>query len=225
MKDLIVVSYATHRAGLLDEYEQQLKDAKIDFHLEPVELADGINSVTARWKFEYMRRMCEKFENYERIIFTDAWDVLFCGYKREVLRNAPAHMLIGAERNCWPEPWLAKSIVDTTAWPFVNPGLISGSPEGILWWTKQALKLEDLDLLEQQWMNRCRALNWIPMCLDVHTQLFYTVSEDKEHGELQSRAGDPWNRSLRTYPQFFHFSGKCPTEPFRAMLRGETLSL
>ena len=214
MKDVIVVSYATHRAGLLDEYEQQLKYAQIDFHLEPVELADGINSVTARWKFEYMWRMCSKFRGYQSIVFTDAWDVLFVGGKEDFLR--PDWVTFAAERNCWPEPG---SPLSDSPWAFVNAGMCSLAIDTAHKWLREMLHRTDIDILEQAWLNRSRATG-CDFFLDTTTSVFYTVSADKEDGSLV-RLGDGrlFNRQFNSFPRFFHFSGKCPTEPFRDMLR------
>ena len=75
--DVIVVAGATHRDGFLDEYEAQLAKADIPFHLEKLDpLPYGANSITMRRRIAYMRSMCEKFIDYERIAMTDAYDVL-----------------------------------------------------------------------------------------------------------------------------------------------------
>jgi hypothetical protein len=238
MKDLIVISYATHRAGLLDEYEQQLKDARIDFHLEPVELADGINSVTARWKFDYMRRMCERFADCERIVFTDAWDVLFVGSKAQLLEIDTFPMVAG-ERNCWPDNSIASEIMSAASppshWRFCNAGVISGNPAKLWGVCQLALSLPELERLEQDWFNRHFAFGEdIGIDCDEFTEVAYTVSPFDWTTEMDLIYVDAvddghhrkwWNRRFNTYPQFFHFSGKCPTEPFRAMLRGDTPSL
>lgn len=227
MKDLIVCSYATHRAGMLDEYESQLEAAGIDFHLEPVTLADGINSVTARWKFEYMRRMCEQFSDYSRIVLTDAWDVLFFGAKENLMKNLPECFTVSTERNCWPEEQIAAGIIGDSLWRFCNAGMIAGSPEKILSWLRFMTepRVNLLGLGEQAWFNRLVAYDHFSIARDLHTEVFYTVSADKERGELQvDYKGWPWNSRYNTSPQFFHFSGKCPTEPFReTMYTGKPL--
>lgn len=222
MKDVIVVSYATHRAGLLDEYEAQLAAAGIDFHLETVELVEGINSVTARWKFEFMRRMCERFIDYQRIVFTDAWDVLFFGRKEDL--SIPPHLLISGERNCWPEDGIAEAIQSPSPWRYCNAGLVCGSPLMIRDWLLWNSSVGDPGGLEQQWFNRRIVDRASPVFVDAMTRHFYTVSADKEDCSLRSISGRPWNSRYNTSPQFFHFSGQCPTEPFRRMLEtGEPL--
>lgn len=224
MKDVIVVSYATHRAGLLDEYEAQLAAAGIDFHLETVELEDGINSVTARWKFEFMRRMCERFKEYERIVFTDAWDVLFFGTKADLLKRLPEYLVISAERQCWPDPTVAEGFTSDSPWRFCNAGIMGGNRNSVILTAIHSLSADDLELMEQEWLNKQLSEQGGSEFIDERTEVFYTVSADKEDGSLSSIDGRPWNWTTDTHPQFFHFSGQCPTEPFRRMLEtGEPL--
>lgn len=224
MKDVIVVSPITERRGMLDEYEDQLAAAGIDFHLEAVQLADGINSMTARWKFGFLKRMCERFGEYSRIIFTDAWDVLFFGSKEELLEKIPALPIMSAERNCWPENDLNFKQEIPGPWRYYNAGMVAGCPLDIFTVVSNLLHMDDLDIMEQAWMNRQLARGRTPFSIDSRTELFYTVSFDREDGSLQTRDGKLWNLTTGTCPQFFHFSGKCSSAPFRAMLReGESL--
>ncbi len=221
MKDVIVVSYTTKRGGMLDEYEDQLAAAGIDFHLEPVVLEDGIVSITARWKFQFIRAMCDRFAEYERIAFTDAWDVLFFGTKDDLLLKIVSWPTFSAERNCWPED-LTSEIVSTSPWRFANAGMLAGSPTSILRWLETPCPAENLDVMEQAWLNRRLADHSFPLQLDETTRLFYTVSCDREDGALRIRGGKPFNARYGTYPQFLHFAGRCSSTPFRAMLRGAT---
>jgi hypothetical protein len=219
MSDVIVVSAITERRHMIDEYEDQLAAAGIDFHLETVNLADGIGSITARWKLAFMRRMCERFAHFSRIVFTDAWDVLFFGTKEELLAKLPDFPMLGAERNCWPEPGIASNFNSGSPWRFCNAGMLAGCPKQILQWIELALKTPDLDMMEQAWFNRRRANQDLMFRLDVYTSLFYNVSYDREDGALQLRGGRLWNSTFDTFPQFFHFPGPCSSVPFRAMLR------
>jgi hypothetical protein len=224
VKDVIVCCYLTHRNGMMDEYDQQLRQAEIDTCFHIVTLPDGINSVTARWKLEYMQEMCDRLQAYSRIVFTDAWDVLFFGTREDLLTKLPACPVVSAERNCWPEPEIAEHLISQTPWRFSNPGLISGGPSELLEWIDDALKTPSLDLMEQAWMNRRLAARDLPFALDGLTYAFYTVSADQEDGALQIKDDQIWNSRFDTYPQFFHFSGKCPSRAFRDTLRtGEPL--
>jgi hypothetical protein len=223
MKDIIVVSAITERRHMIDEYEDQLAAAGIDFHLEPITLANGIASITARWKFEFMRRMCERFDMYERIVFTDAWDVLFFGTKGELMEKLPEELLVSAERNCWPEPGLPSRF--SRPWCYVNAGMEAGDPMAIYNWCNRSLTMPDLDLMDQAWFNRQLTDISRLRAIDCSTSLFYTVSYDREDCSLRLKNGKLWNSRFDTYPQFFHFAGPCSSVPFRAMLRGATDSL
>lgn len=225
-KSIIVVAYATHRAGMLDEYEAQLAAADIPFHLEQASpMPQGANSITMRRRIDYMRAMCEKFIDYERIVMTDAFDVLFFGTKQELIDKFPKTFICSAERNCYPEPHLAGIIEGSTAWRYANNGMIAATPTFLYGWCDAAEKIGDLDILDQAWFNRRRAYRDGIYALDVTTELFYVVSSTQEDGALQMRDGRPWNSKTGAFPAWFHFSGKCPDDRFRAMLRGEVESL
>jgi len=224
MKDVIVVSAITERRHMIDEYEDQLAAAGIDFHLEPIKLDNGIASITARWRFGFIRAMCERFKSYRRIIFTDAWDVLFFGTKEDLLGKISPFPLVSAERNCWPEENLVDRIPDNGPWRYVNAGMFCGKPSVILGWIEDALRTPDLDMMDQAWFNRRLANRDFAIIPDYRTSIFYTVSYDREDGSLHKRLRGPCNYAYGTYPQFFHFAGPCSSVPFRAMLRtGEPL--
>lgn len=218
MRDLIVVAHATERKYLLDEYEGQLREAQIDFHLEDVSpLPDGIGSMTMRWRLNYWKRMCKKFADYDRIVFSDAWDVLFYGNKWVTWRIPP--FLMSAERNCWPDESLSVHYKFRSPWRFPNPGMMAGYPEYISAWIdilRAGLKA-NMDVMDQLAFCQLAANHPELVPLDVYTSLFYVVSADKEDGSLRHLS----NTRYGTRPYFFHFAGTCHPDPFRAMLSGE----
>jgi hypothetical protein len=221
VNDLIVVAGATHREGFIDEYEQQLANAGIQFHLEPLsDLPGGANSITIRRRLAYMRAMCDKFSDYERIVMTDAWDVLFFGTKEEVLEKVPSTgLLVSTERNCYPEPGLAPQFTSASPWRFMNNGMLCGVPGEILKWCGEADGHGDMNILDQAWFNRARAKKSPWFGADEHTMIFYVVSATQEDGALQVKHGRPWNTRYDSFPNFIHFSGKCPSEGVRAMIK------
>jgi len=222
MNDLIVVAGATHREGFIDEYEQQLKAAGIEFHLEPLHnLPAGANSITMRRRIEYIRSIATRFKDYKNLVMTDAWDVLFYGDRDAAMAKIPDTMLVSAERNCYPEPNLMPRFMSTSPWRFANNGMIAGYPEYILHWLEWAEQMPDLEILDQAWFNRRAAENSDCVAFDEVTNLFYVVSATQEDGALQFKNGLPWNSRYDTYPNFLHFSGKCPDDRFRALLKGE----
>lgn len=221
MLDVIVVAGATHREGFIDEYEASLAAANIPFHLEPLEhLPLGANSITMRKRIDYFRRMAQKFVSYQTIYITDAWDVMFFGTKQELIEKAPDHFIVSAERNCYPEAHLAEVITGNTPWKYANNGMIAASPLWLLAWADMADRTADLEILDQAWFNRRTAEDPFSGLspLDTKTNLFYVVSAWLEDGALQVKDGRPWNSTCNTFPNFLHFSGKCPSDGVRKML-------
>lgn len=231
MKDVIVIVHATERKFLMDEYEEQLRTAGIDFHVEKIEpLVNGLASMTMRWRCEYWKSMCQKFSDYKYLIFTDAWDVMFFGARDQLILKLQHinYPLLSAERNCWPDPESPRSLNwSSSPWKFVNCGMMAGSNSDIIVSSEKFLSKPDLDIMDQQWMNRLlnQSGTTRPMGLDRDCYLFYTVSADKEDGSLTMEGDRIYNQYHDTFPNFFHFAGPCHPDPFRSMVRGEIESL
>lgn len=227
MNDLIVVAGATHRSGMLDEYEAQLAAAGIDFHLWPLDpLPAGANSINMARRIAYIRAVAERFSDQSKIVMTDAWDVMFFGTREEVIEKVPENgVFVSTERNCYPEPHLASKFTAASAWRFMNNGMLCGSPKNLLAFAELASTEGDLSILDQAWFNRNRVSGHPFFGADEYTMLFYVVSATQEDGALQMKNGRPWNTRYDTFPCFLHFSGQCPTDRFRAMLRGEVPAL
>jgi hypothetical protein len=219
MPELIVIAGCTERRGLLDVYERQLAVARVPFYLEQLTpLLSGANSITMSRRIAYVRKMAQQFADYRKIVITDAWDVLFYGNAEEVAAKIPDGILVSAEQNCYPEGELGDRIQGTTFWRYANPGMIAGTPEALLDWASHAEKTADQNILDQAWFNRRLAEGSALTPLDETTRLFYVVSATLERGELQIKDGKPWNRFCGTFPNFFHFSGGCPTYEFYKMM-------
>lgn len=216
MKDVIVVAGATHNEGMMNEYAEQLAAADVPFHLEPLDpMPDGPNSYTMARRVQFFRSMAEKFIDYKVIYATDAWDVLFFGTKQDLIDKAPKTMLWAAERNCYPEKL---EIYGSTPWRYANAGLTAFNPQFALGWCDAAEDRGEQDILDQAWLNRRLSKNSLLAPIDHLTRLFYVVSLDLEDGSLRVKNGRLWNASTGTFPSFFHFSGKCPTEEVRRLL-------
>lgn len=229
MKDVMVVSTCTHKAGLVDVYEQQLRLAGIDtgFECGPMPKATAYFSMQER--INYWRNIVDKYNEYKMIVITDAWDVMFFGTKEEVMSKLQT-FIISSERNCAPEDHYAGQIVSDKPCRYANPGMMACSPIGFLKWTDKAEPLGDLNFhlssgSDQAWFNRRLANKVDPEItpLDDTTSLFYVVSWSSGHledGSLKIKNGRLWNSAFDTYPNFFHFAGHGNCEPLR-ILPGE----
>ena len=219
MNEVIVVAGCTHRDGFIEEYEAQLAAADIPFYLKQLDpLPAGANSINMQRRINFFRDIAQQFIDYKVVYITDAWDVLFFGTKQELIDKAPDTFLCSAERNCYPEAHLSDVILGITPWKYANNGMVAANPNFLIRWCDQAEQIGELGLLDQAWFNRRRAYQDGFYQLDVTTDLFYVVSAWLEDGSLQVRNGRPWNSLCNTFPNFLHFSGKCPSDGVRKML-------
>jgi hypothetical protein len=218
MKDLIVIMGSSCERGFQSQYISQLMAAGIDVYVET--LRDMPNSPTGRsggtlgYQVLVQRKLIELFSDYEKVIITDAWDVLFYGSKEDVIKKIPDdHILLAAERHCWPDGHLALSFKGVTPWRYVNGGMSTGTSINFSKW---------LDALERhprynaneinQKIFNCLLLDGDPLIhIDEQTELFYCAFG--EHGELDFESGLPVNTVLGTHPNFVHFNGETDPRP------------
>lgn len=221
MKDVIIVAGATHRAGMVDEYQRQVESAGIDFHLWALPpLPMGANSIHMQARIDYWRAVANYHKDYKTVYITDAWDVLFYGTKKELGIRSTDTMLISAERNCYPEPQLSGKITHHSPWRYANNGMIAANPHYLLDWLEKAEQIGDLGILDQAWFNRRLAENRTDfISLDYVTRLFYVVSATLEDGSLVGADGRPYNKMMGTSPCFLHFSGQTNPESTKIMLK------
>jgi hypothetical protein len=212
MNDLLVIMPCTQEHGLMPEYLRQLREAEIDVHIERLEsIPNGNAGGTHAYALDLYRRCAQRFDNYRKLVFSDAFDVLFYGTKEEVLGKIPFdHVLLAAERNCYPDQFLSSSIPGKTPWRFANGGLSCGTPESFLKWVEEIEKhpLYAPYGLNQRFYNLLLAMAPSPLVqLDETTELFYCMF--LEAGELDFKNGFPVNQLCGTRPNFLHFNGKC----------------
>jgi hypothetical protein len=228
MNKLVICTYCDVARGMLEEYREQLHCAGIAaFHVETIKPFPHPSGLPVSFKFSWMREFALRFVGeFERLVFTDAYDVLFVS-SSDIADRIPAEVTWAAERNCYPEPELAEKIIGETPWRYVNAGLMSGAPQAIIDWVDGAQRhpAYEPELLDQRWLNRRLADTPGMVKIDSGTANFYVVSSTLERGELQMRNGLPWNSLCNSTPSFFHFSGQCPTESFRELLAGRALEL
>jgi len=207
MKDLLVVMPCTQEYGSMQEYVRQLVAAEIHAHIEKLaSIPNGNAGGTHAYAIDLMRRNCQRFSDYQKIVFSDAFDVLFYGTKAEAIRKIPEdRVMLAAERNCYPEKL---EIGGDTAWRYVNCGLSAGTPANFLTWLDEQEKHPFYHPigLNQGFFNRLLQEGSPLARIDSRTELFYCLFG--ETNELHFENGLPVNTVLGTHPNFVHANGK-----------------
>lgn len=217
-----VIMGASATNKLMSRYLRQLDAAVIPhqvYHIDVKFPSDG----TVKFGLDLWRRIAEDNGNYDRLVLTDAWDVLCYASKEHIehtLSQFPDTVVFAAERNCHPEPDLAPSIPDRGPWRFVNGGMLTASPKALLEWCDSVRRHEQYvaDMIGQQWFNRRLAEHDPLIEIDWETRLFYCMY--REEGELVVADGAPVNSIYGTTPAFIHFNGSWPHEATVEMLEG-----
>lgn len=171
---------------------------------------------------ENWAKYAEEHSAFDRLILTDAWDVLAVNdhqWIEEKLAEMPEKVVFGAEQNCWPEPQLRELIAGGMPWRFANGGMLTASPKALIRWCEDVQKHQEYAPNEytQQWLNRRLADRTFPVYLDRGTRLFYCMI--LENGQLQPKDGRLWNSVCDSYPSFIHFNGNQPWGNVLEMLK------
>ena len=210
MNDLLVIMPATQEYGLMRQYIGQLEAAGIDYHVAHLSDIPNANAGgTHDYALDFYKTCARLFGNYKKVIFSDAFDVLFYGTKEEVIAKIPNdYVLCAAERNCYPDQRLAESISGPTPWRFANGGLTAGTPANFIAWVGEIEKNPHYQPqgLNQAFLNLLLSENSPIVHLDRSTRLFYCMYLDR--GEFDWSDGLPFNKLCCTFPNFVHFNGK-----------------
>jgi hypothetical protein len=237
MKDLIVFTGSSIPAsdpasGTLSLYLDQLAKAGIESYVRTMNPADldqcegGAMGTLANF-ISIMRETAQTFSNYERIVATDAWDVLFFGSKEDVIRKIPMDKcLIGAAKECYPWGLAAREPTsEDTVWMYANGGLLAGTPENIrkLVDTMEAHPSYRPRLENQGMENIMLAEKSDAFYHDSRTDLFFCLFDG--YPELDFERSLPVNTLCGTRPQFIHSNGHWPTDEmwakYKASLKEE----
>jgi hypothetical protein len=217
MKDLIICMVSSdNQRGLMPHLLKQLESAGIEYYIKELPIASNWHTAcTVENTIGYLREFAEKFEDYERIVKIDAWDMLFYGTKEELISKIPTDKLIlAAEKNCYPDKELAAYMPDGgSPWRFCNGGGLAGTPE------RFALLADILDSYEKGWSDQ-KVYNLMlsqrinPFVLNYPTDLFYCFVMDKGDcmivtDKYNSTEKRPYNKVMAVFPSFIHFNGKC----------------
>lgn len=219
--DLIVLTASTvgpdhPESGTLALYLSQLDSAGIEHDCEMLNNFPA-NGGSLQYKIQGLRRRVVQFLHYDKIVFSDGHDMHFFGSKEYVLRKIPdAGVLLGAERNCYPETELAERINNPLPHKFCNGGWLAGRPEEFLSWLDAIERHPQFDgvMLDQAWFNRRLAGNDPLIKIDDRTELVYCFyGEANDIDDLQFYdEGKPINMLTGTRPAWLHANGKWPSE-------------
>lgn len=215
--ELIVLTASTvgpdhPESGTLALYLSQLDAAGIDHDCEKLTDFPG-NGGSLQYKIGGLRRRVVQHLNYDKIIFTDGHDVTFYGDKDSVFDKIPdAGVLLGAERNCYPEAELARLINNPLPWRYANAGWLAGTPESFMLWFDAIERHPQFagTMLDQAFFNRLLAANDPLVMIDDHCDLCYCFfGETHEIHDLQfDEQGLPINTLTMTRPAFLHQNGR-----------------
>lgn len=218
--DLIILTASTvgpnhPESGTLALYLSQLEAAGIEYDVDPITEFPS-NGGSLAYKIAGLRRRVTRFLNYEKIVFTDGHDMQYFGSKEDLISKIPdAGVLLGAERNCYPEPSLASSIQTPRPFSFVNGGWLAGTSESFLLWLDAIERHPSYDeiILDQAWLNRRLAENDPLVNIDYRTEAVYcTFGEEGSVADLQWEDGLPINTLYGTRPNFVHCNGSWNSE-------------
>lgn len=218
--ELIVLTASTvghdhPESGTLALYLSQLEAAGIDHNCETLTEFPA-NGGSLGYKVAGLHRRVVQNLHYDKIVFTDGHDVQYFGSRKDLIAKIPdAGVILGAERNCYPEPNLAHIIQTPRPFSYANGGWLAGSPESFLMWLDAIVRHPEYNdlILDQAWFNRRLAENDPLIQIDYRTEIVYcTFGEGADIADLQWEGDVPINAFYGTHPNFIHCNGHWASE-------------
>jgi len=169
----------------------------------------------------------------DRIIFTDAWDILFLAHPHGIgdrcIEWFGADVIVfNGERNIWPRGDLKEQFPDTGPWRYLNSGFMCGSAENIL----KLLESMDLESIgvdrtnpdgsraidhHRYYFQEAYTKQVVPMVVDGSCKLAMTFSATgDEDFDLRDRVLT--NKLTGTTPGVAHFNGSGMNDHFHKFL-------
>lgn len=202
-------------SGTLALYMGQLEAAGIDHECAPL-TSFPANGGSLSYKINGLRDRVVKNLHYDKLVFTDGHDMQYFGEREELIAKIPDEgVILGAERNCYPEPGIAHMIHTPRPFAFVNGGWLAGSPEVFMVWLDSIEKHSyyDPSTLDQAWLNRRLAERDDLVQIDYKTEIVYcTFGEEGSIADLQWEDNIPVNTLYGTHPNFIHCNGHWNSE-------------
>lgn len=210
MNDLIVVMGASEEHGMMNLYLRQLASGGIEYVVVDGSDKPNINGGgNLGYRVKKFREVASLYQHYERMIISDAFDMLFYGTKEQVLSKIPTdYVLHAAEKNCYPNESLALPIPDRGPWKYANGGFVAGTPSQILGWCSEVEHhpLYQPNSLDQHFLNILTSEGSPHGVIDYETNLCFCLYGS--YPELEFERGLPINTLYGTRPSFIHANGK-----------------
>jgi hypothetical protein len=203
----MVITGSSCIKGTMSLYIEQLSRAGIEVFIEDV--SQDVGHLDLKFKVTTIRRLAQKFSNYKRIVFSDAFDVTFYGTRQDLIRKVPTEYVLWAgEKNCYPDPNIAPLIPHVGPWRFANGGLLASSPQKFLEWADRVEQhpYYKPTMIDQQFHNMMLSIGSDLCIIDHRTELFFCLFCG--YDELQFENGIPVNSVYGTHPNFLHANGK-----------------
>lgn len=163
-----------------------------------------------------------KFQEGERVILTDCWDVVFADHPDNVAQRCKQHygdaVVFNTEKSCWPLAELAHYFPDVgSPWRFLNGGVICGPADKLLAMF-EAMKLEEygfdrtlpdgtkIEPNDAVPLVKAYVEQPVPVVVDQHCRVFQCFSEWNE-SEFEISDKGVRNVVTNTRPGVLHFNG------------------
>jgi len=119
------------------------------------------------------------------VLVTDSGDAFMCHGEEEIMRRYlkfGGHLVIGTEEGCWPAPEL-KPRYPVGSSRYVNGGGYMGTAQMVQALLEEMLAIDDSNEDEQYRMTLAYLDNSDRICLDSHSSIFLTMSDNPADGD------------------------------------------
>jgi len=215
MNKLFYITIATKPHPVLDKIKE-----RVEKNGETIHILGGQENRQIGWEGHQnfgvkLREVSDFLKNTELnqddiILFTDAYDVVYCGTQREIIErfekiNKP--IIFGAEKQCNPDPGRASEYAFTsTEFPYLNSGMFIGR----VWALRKcilAYQYNDKDD-DQRFWTTCFFENPDLIGLDYINELFLNTVDMNERFFFLDK-----DNLIAMYkgsnPMFVHVNGPC----------------
>ena len=166
-----------------------------------------------------LRNHLREHPEYDWILWTDAWDLLLIDSPKIIVERAKAtgkRIVINAERNCFPNPDLAKHFDQTQPYPYLNTGCIIAERDALLELLEESNCENDVDYKgpDGKWVHFSEQGNIMEAAIkrdlrDIHLDtkgdiVLTLVGAPNDEVQIYER---PYNCHMCNWPSVIHCNG------------------